>query len=164
MQRCKPRKDGLHQAHQTSRSDEVRRTAGRRLAYRSETEEGLRDGRRHSRLLECRAARQHRRGWQRRWSRTLRVRTGWVAVRAVLMSGVIRRHVYVVVAYRHSAGGHRADRHVEIAKHKRQISIDRRQHKSGRNQFTQEQKAEDEHSGPAWFLNVAHPFHDGLIP
>jgi hypothetical protein len=137
----------------------VRRTAGRRLAYRSETEESLRDGRWQSRALECRAARQHRQGWQRCWSAALCVRTGWVAVRTMLMGGMILRRVHMVVTRGHRTRGHRGNGKVEITEDERQMPIDWREHESGGNQSAQEQKPEDEQSGPAWSLNVAHPFH-----
>jgi len=82
-------------------------------------------------------------------------------MRAMLMSGVIRRHVHVVVACRHVTGGCCGNRQVEIAQHERQGAIDRRQHESRGNQSAQEYKPEDEQSGPAWLLNAAYHFHRG---
>ncbi len=84
-------------------------------------------------------------------------------MRTMLMSGVIRRHVHVVVACRHGHGGCQGDRQVEIAKDERQGAIDRRQHESGGHEPAQEHKPEDEQSGPAWLLEVAHHFHRGVI-
>jgi hypothetical protein len=77
----------------------------------------------------------------------------------MLMGGVILRPVPMVVARRDRTGGHRGNWQVKITQDERQISINWRQHEPGGNQPAQEQKPEDEQCGPAWFLNVAHPFH-----
>jgi hypothetical protein len=90
-------------------------------------------------------------------------------MRAMLMSGVIRRHVHVshvhvMVAGRHRHGGCQGNRQVEIANDERQSAIDRRQHEAGGYQAAQKHEAEDEQSGPAWFPNATCFYlHRGLV-
>jgi hypothetical protein len=81
----------------------------------------------------------------------------------MLMGGMILRRVHMVVARRHRTGGRRCTWQVEITQDERQIPIDWRQHEAGGDQRAQEKKPEDERAGPAWFLNVAYPFHYRLI-
>jgi hypothetical protein len=153
MQTAEPR---CIKRSRSSRSGEVRGPAGRRLADWSETEESLRDGRRQSRALERRAARQHRQGWQRRRSAALCVGTGWIAVRPVPVGGVIHRHVHMVLARRHCTGRHGGHGCVGITQNECQMAIDRREHEAGRHQPAQEHEPENEQRSPAGFLNVAH--------
>jgi hypothetical protein len=72
---------------------------------------------------------------------------------------MIHCHVQMVVARRHCTGRHGGHGCIGITQDECQMAIDRREHEAGRHQPAQEHEPEDEQRCPAWFLNVAHPFH-----
>jgi hypothetical protein len=122
------------------------RSAGRLLARGPEAQKSLSKRSWRYDQVEHRAACEHRQRRQRRWPSTLRVGTRRIWVSAMMMSAVIVSRMVIATS-----------KHLRLAQHECESSIDRRKHEARRNERAHEKHPEDEPCRPPRICAVPHP-------